>query len=331
MKEKDNGILDSSKEKSDMNISPKETEDKSSIVDKNNEKSDEISNKNEEIQKIKIKDQNQNINLKEEKNQIKIKNGINKIDFEKNVIVLNKKNLKELNIINKEINKKNQTTQKKGEIINIFGNNKFYYTNKDINNTINKSYDIYTKKLENSYDNSGKIKYNMKFPNEVIEKFFERKKNKRKENKDNNNYMNSFGCNPLERLKEIQERLNDAPPTSKNSKISVKQFKMNQKKLKEEDYKIQNYIKLFPVFNCPEHKIFKINQFYYYNRIYEDKNNYYNKKRKNSNSKNKMKEEIEKEKCESEEDTINRHIKKKFINNKRNKSKNKENKNECEE
>ena len=234
-----------------------------------------------------------------------------------------------MNVINKEINKRNQTTQKKGEIINIFGNNKFYYTNKDIYNTINKSYDIYTKKIENTYENSGNIKYNMNFPNELIEKFFERKKSNKKENKDNNPF-NLFGYNPLERLKEIQEQINDSPPNSKNTKISVKQFKINQKKLKEEDCKIQNYIKLFPVFNSPEHKIFKYNQFYYYNRIYEDKNNYYNKKRKSSNNKNKIKEEIEKEKEESEEDTIKRHIKKKFINKKRNKSKTKENKN-CSE
>ena len=108
--------------------------------------------------------------------------------------------------------------------------------------------------------------------------------------------------------------MNDPAPTTKNTKITLKQFKTNQKKLKEEDYKIQNYIKFFPVFNCPEHKIFKLNEFFYYNRIYDDKNNYYNKKPKNNNSKNKIKEEVEKEKDESEEDTIDRHIKKKFIN-----------------
>ena len=39
---------------------------------------------------------------------------------------------------NKETTKRNQITQKKGEIINIFENNKFYYTNKDIYNTIHK-------------------------------------------------------------------------------------------------------------------------------------------------------------------------------------------------
>ena len=97
--------------------------------------------------------------------------------------------------------------------------------------------------------------------------------------------------------------------------------------LKEEDSKIQNYIKFFPVFNSIDQKIFKSNQFFYYNRIYDDKNNYYNKI---NNNKNKMKEETAKEKDESEEDTINRHIKKKFVNKKRNRSKNKENKNNCE-
>ena len=356
MKEKDNGISDIQTENYNMNVSTKEIQNKFDIIEKISEKSNEILDKNKKDQEIKnafeqrednniingknriknvrITKLNENENIKEikgDRNQLKTKNCINKIDLEKNLIVLNKKNLKELNVINKEINKKNQTTQKKGEIINIFGNNKFYYTNNDITSTIIKSYDIYTKKIENPYENSGNIKYNMNFPNEIIEKFFERKKNKKKENKDNNP-LNLFGNNPLERLKEIQEKLNDSPPAAKNSKISVKQFKTNQKKLKEEDYKIQNYIKLFPVFNSPEHKIFKFNQFYYYNRIYEDKNNYYNKKRINNGSKNKTKEEIdkEKEKDESEEDTIKRHIKKKFINKKRNKSKSKDNKNYSE-
>ena len=360
MKEKDNGISDIQTENSNINVSAKELESKFDLIEKISEKTIEMSNKKDEEQRKKTEDQiknsieqredialingknkikngklliiNENSNNKEiksERNQLKSKNCINKIDLDKNIIVLNKKNLKELNASNKEINKKSQTAQKKGEIINIFGNNKFYYTNKDINNTISKSYDIYTKKIEYSYENSGNIKYNLNFPNEIIEKFFERKKNKKKENKDNIP-LNLFGDNPLERLKEIQEKLNDSPPTSKNSKISVKQFKINQKKLKEEDYKIQNYIKLFPVFNSPEHKIFKFNQFYYYNRIYDDKNNYYNKKSKNRDNKNKIKEEIEKEKEESEDDTIKRHIKKKFINKKRNKSKNKGNKNYSE-
>ena len=359
MKEKDNGISELQLKISENNVPPKEIDSKLPTNDKSSEKIDGIANKKSEDQNQTIKDQNQknieqkkdvdlieeknqmydnkikkltdnekNKEIKVEKNQLKFKNGINKIDKENNLIVLNKKNLKELNGISKEINKKNSLSQKKGETINIFGNKKFYYTNKDINNTINKSYDIYTKKIENLYENSGTIISNMKFPNEVIEKFFERKKSKKKENKDSN-YFNLFGNNPLERLKEIQEKLNDSPPT-KNGKIGIKQFKTNQKKLKDEDYKIQNYLKLFPVFNCPELKIFKFNQFYYYNRIYEDKNNYYNKKRKNNNNKNKTKEEVEKEKDESEEDTINRINKKKFINKKRNKSKNKESKNYCE-
>ena len=359
MKEKDNGISGLQLKISENNAPPIEIESKFPSNDKITEKSEGIANKKSEDQNQIIKDQNQkniqqnedidllveknqlkdnkikklsdnekNKEIKTDKNQLKVKNGINKIDMENNLIVLNKKNLKELNGINKEINKKNQIGQKKGEAINIFGNKKFYYTNKDINNTINKSYDIYTKKIENLYENSGTIISNMNFPSDVIEKFFERKKSNKKENKESN-YFNLFGNNPLERLKEIQEKINDSPPT-KNGKIGIKQFKTNQKKLKDEDCKIQNYLKLFPVFNCPELKIFKFNQFYYYNRIYEDKNNYYNKKRKNNINKNKTKEEIEKEKDESEEDTINRINKKKFINKKRNKSKNKESKNYCE-
>ena len=352
MKVEDNGIFIHKKENSNIDTSPKETEDKSDLSDKNSQKSDgtnenktvEGNKKSEEQIENKIKQKNENgkekvknikiiklignnKDIKNDKNQNNLKNCINNIDLDKNLIVLNKSNLKEINVAKKELNKKNKTIQKKGEVINIFGNNKFYYTNKDINSTINKSYDIYTKKFECTNENFGNIKFNMKFPNEVIEKFFERKKNKKKENKDNANYINSFGINPLERLKEIQEKINDEPPTIKNGKLTIKQFKTSQKKLKEEDSKIQNYIKFFPVFNSIDQKIFKSNQFFYYNRIYDDKNNYYNKI---NNNKNKMKEETAKEKDESEEDTINRHIKKKFVNKKRNRSKNKENKNNCE-
>ena len=196
MKVKDNGIFGGAKENLNMDISPKETDDKTYIADKNLEKSDEIINKKSEDEKIinqindndkmienkmnKINDKENNKEIKEDKYQINLKNCINKIDLDKNLIVLNKNNLKEINLLNKENIKKNKTSQKKGEIINIYANNKFYYTNKDITNTINKSYDIYTKKINNSYENFGKIQYNMKFPNEVIEKFFERKKIRKK-------------------------------------------------------------------------------------------------------------------------------------------------------
>ena len=317
MSKKDNGCNDFKKENSNLNISSKVTEYNSEIMEKNSIKG---------LDKTFIDQISNDIS------------GINKIDFENNLIVINKNNLKEINSINKEVTKKINTfqKQKKGEIINIFSNNKFYYyTHNDITNAINKSYGIYNKNIENSYDDN--FIYNMKFPNEVIEKFFERKKNKKKEkeNKDNELYMNSFGINPLERLKEIQEKLNDAPPTSKNSKISIKQFKTNQRKLKEEDYKIQNYIKLFPVFNCPENNIFKINQYYYYNRINDDKNVNTPKNNSFNNNKNKnikIKEKANKENEEIQENIMDKQakIKNKFINKKRNKSKNKDNKNYCE-
>ena len=35
---------------------------------------------------------------------------------------------------------------------------------------------------------------------------------------------------------------------------------------------LQKYIKSFPVFNCPESKIFKLNQYFTFNKITEDKN-----------------------------------------------------------
>ena len=100
---------------------------------------------------------------------------------------------------------------------------------------------------------------------------------------------------------------------------------------------LQKYIKSFHVFNCPESKIFKLNQYYTFNKITEDKNiniinNVLNKSIKKNNSYSmEIKEEEEKEekynknkmKDDSEEETINRYFKKKMINKKRSKSKNK--------
>ena len=183
-------------------------------------------------------------------------------------------------------------------------------------------------------DNFDQIEYNSKFPNEIIENFFEKKRNKNKE-KSNYNCTISFGNNPLEKIKDIQNSLIEPPPPLKNIKITNKQFKINQKNLKEQNILLQKYIKSFPVLNCPESKIFKLNQYYYFNKINDDKNinnfnffnNDFNKNIKN-NFNNKIKQEEDeinknKDKEESEEETINRHIKKKFLSKKRIKSKSK--------
>lgn len=162
-----------------------------------------------------------------------------------------------------------------------------------------------------------------------------KKRNKNKE-KNNYNYTISFGNNPLEKIKDIQNSLIEPPPPPKNIKITNKQFKINQKNLKEQNILLQKYIKSFPVLNCPESKIFKLNQYYYFNKINDDKNinnfnnffnNDFNKNIKN-NFNNKIKQESDdinknKDKEESEEETINRHIKKKFLSKKRIKNKNK--------
>ena len=115
--------------------------------------------------------------------------------------------------------------------------------------------------------------------------------------------------------------------------MTQKQYKLNQKNLKDQNILLQKYIKSFPVLNCPESKIFKFNQYYCFNKSNEEKtinifNNGFNKNLKKNNSYNNEIKEEEKNnknkiKDDSEEETINRHIKKKLINSKRSKSKNK--------
>jgi hypothetical protein len=264
---------------------------------------------------------NNNNSIKNDFNKSNNKNCINNIDFDKNIITINKQNLKELNNINKEIKieKKNELTSKKGEIINIYVNEKFNY-NKDISNLIKTSFEyIAGNNFYSSFEDYEQIKSNSLFPNEIIKKFLEKKSNKNKE-KNDYNYFSSFGNNPLQTLKDIQNNLIEQYSSQKNNKMNIKQFKTNQKYLKEQNILLQNYIKTLPVLNCPESKIFKLNQYYLFNKIIDDKNiNIINKVcHKNIKSNNYYNNNKEKE--ESEEETIDRHIKKKFINKKRNSS-----------
>ena len=257
------------------------------------------------------------ISLNNDYNKINNINCINNIDFDNNIIIINKHNLKELNNINKEIKneKKNEFTTKKGEIINIFVNEKSNF-NKDINN----SFEYTSNKIfDNSIEEFGQIKSNSLFPSELISKFLEKKRNKNKDKNDYNSFP-SFGDNPLQTLKDIQNNLIEQFPLQKNN-MSLKQFKINQKNLREQNIILQNYIKTLPVLNCPETKIFKANQYYSFNKINDDKNiNIFNKCF-NKNIKNHYYYNNNiKEKEESEEETIDRHIKKKFINKKRNSS-----------
>lgn len=362
MKGKDYGTNNTStKEKFNGSISPKEIEAQLELISKNNidipchSENTEKDSKNKTPDKInnRIKQPTEKQNTRENKiiknglnikfdnniknnfkkngcNQLNIKNCINKIDLDKNIIILNKQNLKELNIINKEIvsEKKNE----KAEIIDFYINDNY---DKDVNNSVKSNYEYLLDDFSCLFDNFDQIKFNSKFPNEIIENFFEKKRNKNKE-KNNYNYTISFGNNPLEKIKDIQNSLIEPPPPPKNIKITNKQFKINQKNLKEQNILLQKYIKSFPVLNCPESKIFKLNQYYYFNKINDDKNinnfnnffnNDFNKNIKN-NFNNKIKQESDeinknKDKEESEEETINRHIKKKFLSKKRIKSKNK--------
>ncbi len=366
MKVKDYGSnTTSTKEKLDASFSPADIDMNSDIINKNILNGFYISKNvedNEKVQKPdKIKDKinqlyennnlldhkllkceiisnntiskNSNILQNENKN-INSNNCINNIDFDKNIIVLNKLHLKELNNINKEIKneKKNELISKKGEVINMIINEKFNY-NKEVSNSIKNSYEYLTDNFSDSFDNFYQIKSNNDFPNEVIEKFLERKRNKSKE-KNNYNIISSFGQNPLESLKNIQNDLIDTFPPPKGSKTSLKHYKSNKKNLKDQNILIQNYIKSFPVFNCPESKIFKVNEYFTFNKISEDKNlniinNVLNKCiKKNNNYNMEIKKEEEKYnknkmKDDSEEETINRYLKKKMMNKKKIKSKNK--------
>ena len=352
MKGKDNGtnaIL--AEEKIDTSISPKEIEAKLNHISTSLENIPSKSKKREEPPMTQLANPNKdkinltnkrnnkegnktiksdlnsktysnNINnfLKNENKDLNVKNCINNIDFDKNIIVINKQNLKDLNSITKEIKneKKNELLNKKGEIINIFLSENINY-NKDLSNSIKSNYEQLSENFSDSFDIFGQIKSNSEFPNEVIEKFFEKKRNKYKE-KNNYNYISSFGDDPLESIKDIQRNILDPPTTQKNGKISAKQLKINQKNLKEQNILLQKYIKSFIVFNSPEARIFKLNKNYFINKINDDKNiNIFNN-RYIKNIKNNSNFGINKDKEESEEETINRYNKKKFINKKRNKS-----------
>ena len=297
----------------DHSISTNKDKEKQSNEPDNKDKNENI--KNELFSKNYIN--NKNNNFKNENNDLNNKNGINNIDFEKNIIVINKQNLKDLDIICEELkNEKKKEFIKKGEIINIIINENINF-NKNLNSSIKTSYEYFSHSFLDSFDNSGMLKSNTEFPNEVIEKFFEKKTNK----KNNYNYISSFGINPLESIKELQNNIISFNNTQKNTKISSKQNKINMKNLKEQNILLQNYIKSFPVLNSPDSRIFKLNKNYFFNKINDDKNknNFKNINNKNMKNNINLNNENNNEKEESEEETINRHIKKKFINKKRNK------------
>jgi hypothetical protein len=146
---------------------------------------------------------NNNNSIKNDFNKSNNKNCINNIDFDKNIITINKQNLKELNNINKEIKieKKNELTSKKGEIINIYVNEKFNY-NKDISNLIKTSFEyIAGNNFYSSFEDYEQIKSNSLFPNEIIKKFLE-KKSKRMNDEDLKKYSNKIPVNILDLMKK---------------------------------------------------------------------------------------------------------------------------------
>jgi hypothetical protein len=267
----------------------------------------------------KISNNNKNNCLKNENNNTNAKNCINNIDLEKNIIVINKQNLKEFNNIIKEIKneKKNEiNNNKKGEAINLFVTENINH-NSELSNSIKFSFGHLLDDFSDKNDNLGQIKSNSEFPNEIIERFFQKKRNKYKEKNINNfNYISSFGNNPLEKIKDIQNNIIEP------SKVTSKQIKINQKNLKEQNILLQKYIKALPVFNCPESKIFKSNKNYFFNKINYDKTMLNGNNRHNKNTKNTtiLNCNSSHNREEGEEETIERHIKKKFINKKRNKS-----------
>ena len=132
MKEKDNGITILAKENCDNRISPKETEDRSDISDKNSLKNEEILCSKNEDKNNKIEEQNDNRlkidEIENNKNEVKLKNCVDKIDLDKNLIVLNKKNLIKIN--NNKVDININSGMKEYNIINegveaVFNNNYF--------------------------------------------------------------------------------------------------------------------------------------------------------------------------------------------------------------
>jgi len=360
MKVKDHGgNMTHQKEKLNGSLSPKEIEAQLELINKNlcngakmskneeknskmpksaqtNNKLKQVADKHELREKNHLKfdfnqknaNNNYNANLRNDNHSLYNKNCINNIDFNKNIITINKINLKELNLINRELKneKKSELQSKKGEILNIYINDKFNY-DKEVTNSIKKTHEYFSTNFSSSFNTFNQIKSNMEFPKEVINAFFDKKRNKIKEkniSNCNNSQKSSFGINPLEALKDVQKNLRGVINSSKSNKMTMRQIKVNKKIYKEQNIRWQKYIKSLPVVNCPDPKIFKLSQFYFFNKVDDDNdikflNGELNNKNINNNENivNRIKD---KEKEDSEEETINRHIKKKFINKKRNKS-----------
>ena len=72
-----------------------------------------------------------------------------------------------------------------------------------MNNSVKSNYEYLLDDFSCLFDNFDQIQYNAKFPNEIIENFFIKKRNKIKE-KSNYIYTISFVINPLEKIKDIK-------------------------------------------------------------------------------------------------------------------------------
>lgn len=216
-------------------------------------------------------------------------NGINDIDKNHNTIIINKQKLKEINNVKKENKSEKKYQCRKGEIINLLINEKINNSNYDTNNLIKSSYghlENNTNFLEN-FEIFGKISYNSEFPEKLTEKFLERKRFREGD-------LNSFGENPLTKLKNVQNLMLEHQ--TKNNKSLPKNNKDSKKNLKEQNIHLQKYIKSIPVIDCFDTELFQFNHYYTFNKINDEKNvNHNNGINNKENKSNKTKSEASEE------------------------------------
>lgn len=161
-------------------------------------------------------------------------------------------------------NIKNESENKnynyKAEMINILIKEKSNNFENEQKKVLN-SYSSFFSEFNDECNYLWEIGSNCKFPEKIIKNFL----GKKTKEKDINL---SFGDNPLEYLKDIQNNMTDPPP-AKNKSFS-KNGKFNQKQNKDQNFMLQKCIKNLPVFYPPDDTIFQKDNYFIFNRIYND-------------------------------------------------------------
>ena len=204
------------------------------------------------IEKNQNSNKQKDINIENEKS-----NNMKKFNFtSRNNNFTSKKKIKYFQDNNKN------NFQAKGERINMTVKEK-PPSLENITKKIKISYSNFTEKFDDVYDISWQIGSNCRFPDKLIKNFLGKKTKEKL-------YSFSFGENPLECLKDIQNNMTDPPPAK--NKIYTKNIKFNHKQNKDQNIFLQKYIKSLPVFYPPDESFFKNQNFFNINKIDKDKN-----------------------------------------------------------